>query len=210
MNIFSAMFPPKCPVCRKISREGKKGVCISCRTEFDRLYCPRAVLNVENAEFCTAVFPYDSESVRSIIFRLKERSPQKLIDFASEYLAKAVFQNDSLSKATLVTYVPRRRAAVRANGVDQAKYLAESLADRLGLPCRTLLTVTRKSQRQHSLGRTERRRNVRGLYAAREKLPYDSVILIDDIVTTGATASEAAKVLKKSGADSVYVLSLAH
>jgi predicted amidophosphoribosyltransferase len=90
-----------------------------------------------------------------------------------------------------------------------AEILAEQLARDLGLPYRhTLLAKVRHTEPQALLPRAKRMRNPLGAYAARE-LPPETVLLVDDVLTTGATAGECARVLKRAGAGQVYVAVIA-
>jgi predicted amidophosphoribosyltransferase len=94
-------------------------------------------------------------------------------------------------------------------GHHPAGRLANELAERWSLPCDCrLLTRGRPSARQTGLGLAERGRNVRGAFTAMRAVPRD-VLLVDDVYTTGATASAAASALKAAGATTVRVVTFA-
>ena len=98
--------------------------------------------------------------------------------------------------------VPISAERLRARGYDQSLLLAEALADKTGLPCRSLLRKVRDNRTQHRLTAKERAENVRGAYACEDAAGL-RVLLVDDIVTTGATARECAVQLYRAGAASV-------
>ena len=103
---------------------------------------------------------------------------------------------------------PRRE---RERGYNQALLLASALCKLTGWPLRArVLRRTRYTSQQTRLSANQRRDNVRGAFApAGENLEGQHLLLVDDVMTTGATVSECAKVLKKSGASRVSVLTLA-
>ena len=112
---------------------------------------------------------------------------------------------DEAAQYDCIVPVPVSAERLRERGYDQSKLLAERLAAQTGLPCRCLLRKTRDN-RTHRLTAKERAANVRGAYACGEA---DSlrVLLVDDIVTTGATARECRRALpSRRGRGSVRLL----
>ena len=114
----------------------------------------------------------------------------------------------SLGGVRCVTWVPSTRRAEAARGFNPARELARPLARALGRIAAPLLVKTRETVDQASLGRAERRANQRGVFAARMPIP-DRVLLVDDIMTTGATADACAAALKAAGARRVCVVTFA-
>jgi ComF family protein len=109
-----------------------------------------------------------------------------------------------------VVAVPLARARERERGFNQAGLLAERLAAALGLPLRPRwLARVRATGPQSDLGAAERRANVRGAFVADAAVAGRHVLVIDDVLTTGATAAECARVLRAAGAARVGVLTVA-
>jgi predicted amidophosphoribosyltransferase len=106
--------------------------------------------------------------------------------------------------AEVVTWVPGRANENRRRGLDHAEVLAAEVGRALGLPVRPLLIRTGHRPDQSSLGAAERWANLRGAFVA-EECP-ERVALVDDLVTTGATASACARALRAAGALRVEVL----
>lgn len=113
----------------------------------------------------------------------------------------------------VVVPVPTTSARVRARGYNQAHLLAAAVANALGLGLVEGLARTRGGSTQVSLHPSQRRANVRGVFAAREKeiplLRGAHVLLVDDVLTTGATAGAAATALARAGAKEITLLTFA-
>lgn len=113
-----------------------------------------------------------------------------------------------LPPAEVVTWVPLSRRRRARRGFDQAEVLARAVAERLHLPVRPLLVRARDTRAQARMTGPQRRRALGDAFAARGG--FDGrVLLIDDVLTTGATASACARVLRRAGARRVTVLTAA-
>jgi ComF family protein len=107
--------------------------------------------------------------------------------------------------------VPLHPARERARGFNQAQLLAELLAKSSGLPLVSALQRVRYTTTQTAFDRAERMQNLRNAFRLRKKMDVrgSRVLLIDDVLTTGSTLSECARVLKKAGALCVYAATAA-
>jgi predicted amidophosphoribosyltransferase len=108
----------------------------------------------------------------------------------------------------VATWVPATAGRLRDRGFDHGRLLAEGVARALGWPVEPLLERVRDAPAQVTLERQARRRNLEGAFAAAGPVPA-LVVVVDDVYTTGATASEAARALKAGGAEWVAVLGVA-
>jgi len=110
----------------------------------------------------------------------------------------------------LMIPVPLAHRRFCTRGYNQALELGRYLEQRLRIPLRTDLIVrTRETTEQAGLSRQERRRNIRGAFALSQELPARQVAIIDDVITTGSTVGELARVLKRAGARRVEVWAVA-
>ena len=132
---------------------------------------------------------YDAD-VRRIVRGWKERGLRGLGVEAASIVAERLPRAD----VDLVTFVPPDGERRLRRGYHPAEQLARALAERWQLPCEPLLTRVGRSSRQRGLSLPERRRNVAHAYVART---FDgTVLLVDDVYTTGATANAAASALR--------------
>ena len=151
-----------------------------------------------------AAFAY-SGAARDLILGLKLRHRRRCAEPLAYGMRDRVMVTGLVGD--VVTWVPGRKADIRMRGFDHAEVLARSAARRLGLPCAALLRRLRDSADQSGLDRLTRAANVRGAFAA---VPVDAaVVLVDDLITTGATAAACSGALLASGAPGVEVLAAA-
>jgi ComF family protein len=109
-----------------------------------------------------------------------------------------------------VVPVPLSNSGLRERGFNQSLLIARVIASRRGAPLMARLLYKKKeTPPQVSLSRRARLENLRGAFGVRGKLRGERLLLVDDVITTGATAAECAKALRKAGAGEVYVASLA-
>ncbi|MDJ0975461.1 MAG: phosphoribosyltransferase family protein [Planctomycetota bacterium] len=140
---------------------------------------------------------------RELVVRLKFRGRLGAIRFLAEELAERLL--DPGLPGDLLVPVPLSARRRRQRGYDQAALLARAVARRVRLPCRPrALRKRRDTPAQTSLSRAGRRRAVRGAYVAFPRhVRGRAVVLVDDVLTTGATARAAALALRRAGAVSV-------
>jgi ComF family protein len=150
-----------------------------------------------------AGFAY-ADSARAFVRGWKERGARPLAAVAAELVAGRVPR----PAADVIAYIPPDNDRSLRRGHQPAEMLARELGRRWGLPVAPLLARQRRVARQTGLPRDERRRNMRGAFAARGRVP-GRVLLVDDVYTTGATVSSAATALRAAGASRVDVVTFA-
>lgn len=112
-------------------------------------------------------------------------------------------------EADVLGPVPLHRARLRERGYNQAERLAAAISTSTGIPVVEVVARTRLTETQVGLNGPERQANVAGAFTARGRLDGRSIVLIDDVVTTGATLVECARACRAAGASSVRALVLA-
>ena len=149
------------------------------------------------------LFEYSGQQ-RELILGLKRTKGVASIPELADALADALHRTEWRGVPTCVTWVPTTPARRRARGYDQSRLLAKAVARRLRLPCRRLLT--RSGHAQQGLDAVARR-GAPELSA--RSVPRGPVLVIDDVLTTGASVSAAAAALRGAGAPEVFAAVLA-
>jgi len=121
----------------------------------------------------------------------------------------ALFAGCEPPRADVVAPIPLHAARLRDRGYDQAALLAREAGRRFGLPVRSLLVRVRPTRQQVGLDRTRREENVRAAFRSLRGAAGLRVCLVDDVLTTGATAADAGRALQRAGAIRVEVRTLA-
>ena len=112
-------------------------------------------------------------------------------------------------KVELIVPVPLHRKKMRIRGYNQAALLAEVLGEITGISVdEDILVRVKNTKPLKQLNDKERRRSIRGAFSVRKSVWAKTIVLIDDIYTTGSTLDEAARVLLKAGAEKVYFLTI--
>ena len=133
---------------------------------------------------------------------------RSVVDAFVPGMADALATSARLGSTTVLTWVPLGSGRRRVRGFDQAETLARGLGRTSGLPVRPLLKRTRETAPQARRGGSERRAALHGAFRSRGDVPA-TVVLVDDVLTSGATASECARVLRAAGAREVGVVTAA-
>ena len=214
--MLDLVLPQRCVVC------GRRGtqLCSACLSELPRIEpppCERCgtptAWPVRRCRDCAGrrlafasargAVHYD-DAVRAFIAAWKERALRRLAAAAVSVVIEVV----PSPAVEVVTFVPPDPDRGLKRGHHPPRQLAELLAARWGLPLASPLRRCRAAKRQRGLSRTERRRNVAGIFAANGPVPR-SIALVDDVYTSGATANAAASALRRAGARRVEIVTFA-
>lgn len=150
---------------------------------------------------CTALLAYDGAG-RELVARLKYRNARSSVPFLARGMAAVV-----PARIDVVTWAPTTPARLRARGFDQARLLARAVARELGVPCRPLL---RRLPGPAQTGRDAVARHAGPAFTVGQSLRGGRrVLLVDDVVTTGATVAAAARALRDAGAEAVHAVAAA-
>lgn len=199
--VLDLIYPPKCVLCQKLLDRGEHGICRDCLRALPR---NRAQISGERFSVCYAPFRYTGD-LRESLLRMKFGNCPGYAAFYGEQIAACV-RDAGEERIDLVSWAPVSRKRKSRRGYDQARLLAKFAAKQLGLPLVKTLAKTKDNQKQSTMETdAERRKNVRGVYQALhpERFEGKRVLLIDDIVTSGATLNECCGVLRAAGAKRV-------
>ena len=204
LSSFKVIRPPICQLCGQpdASAPGDPQancVCVACQEQTYRFHLARSF------------GVYEGALARAIVL-LKFERMEPLGEWFAGQLEAVVRANAACLEADVVVPVPLHRNRERERGYNQVELFARPLAKRLELPFRPVLLMrTRPRPEKHLLHHEERWEAVRGAFAMKREGRVDNlrVLLLDDVMTTGATLDACARALREAGASSVLGLTVA-
>ena len=202
-GILRLLFPPKCILCGKLLKDEETDLCRSCRT--DSPECHKNNLTFSFLDSWAAVWYYDGY-IRKSLHRFKFSRARHYAPAYGRLLAMKLM-TEYPEGFDVLTWVPVSRIRKFTRGYDQVELLAEAVGQELGMkPVRTLRKIRNNPPQSGISGIEKRRANVLGVYRLEnpEQVKGKRVLLLDDILTTGATAGECARVLLTAGAKEVH------
>ena len=212
MNLLSRMldllYPPKCPFCGRILEAGEEGLCARCQRSlpWTEGYNPPV-------DFCdVSLSPlHYRDGVRRAVHRYKFNYGRVHSRLMGEFMTQCL-RDRWAEPVDAILWVPLSKKHRRRRGYDQAELLARRVGELTGIPVWDGLEKVRDTRTQSRIGQdSSRRANVLGAYRVRENVDLTGkrVVLVDDVVTSGATLSECASCLRMAGAESVAALTFA-
>lgn len=228
-RMLEILFPRKCPVCDQIIMPKGAVICPECRRRVNLVTEPRCLkcgkqLFCEEAEYCDGcekktfhytrglvLMNYDSVA-RKILTALKYHGKCDNADYLAAETVATLREEILRMQADFFVPVPVHPKRKRVRGFNQAELIAKRLGERLEIPVRTdVLKRIKNTLPQKELGSAARLNNLLKAFTVKntDKLAGKTVILVDDIYTTGSTAEACTRVLLSGGARRVYLLNMA-
>lgn len=221
-------FPDVCPVCGRVIFPHEK-ICIECMGKIETIgepKCEKCGKKLQNDEklFCTdcdevnhvfdrgiCIFNY-KEEMKEVLYRFKYKNKRCYSDFFGYVGAKKYRKLFRQWKVKMIVPVPMYQKKQQRRGYNQAEEFARSLTEYTDIPMATdLIKRLRETKPQKGLNKEERYKNLKNAFGVNpEKAKgVNSVLLVDDIYTTGSTIDACAKVLKVAGVEKVYFMCVA-
>ena len=216
-------YPPRCVLCGKLIKIGEKnGICIDCENTIswkEGTVCQKCGCNLyTNETYCErcqkanfvfergiAVFSYSDvrEAIAHFKFRYWKRDAAPLGKIMADYLL--TYYPELAEQTELLIPVPMHQKKQKIRGFNQSELLTKVIAERIGKEYTNTLKRIRATVPQSQLNAEQRKQNLQGAFAVEntEKVKGKTILLIDDIFTTGTTINECAKMLYDSGAKKV-------
>lgn len=228
MGILDLFFPKFCVNCKKLGSY----LCPNCfsylsfDTEEICLVCGRGSIDGLTHPGCRSKFSIDGcfsaisykGVAKKLVYKFKYNPfltdlKNVLADLFYESIIQKEAFNKILSKKPVLVPIPLFKTKIKKRGYNQAEVLADQLASKLELRAENLLERVKDTKSQVGLKQDERQENIKGAFEVtrdnKKEIRSRIFILVDDVLTTGSTLSEAARVLKKNGADKVWGITLA-
>ncbi len=227
MNIFDLIFPKYCVNCKKIgdflcvncfSRLSfdTKNICLVCGSpSFDGLTHPRckSTYKIEGS-FTGVVF---NQVSKKLIYQFKYKPYLSgLKSFIGDLLYESLIQNEEFNRVInrdiIFVPIPLSSGRYRKRGYNQAEILAKGLSKKFGFEIHNCLVRVKETRSQVGLNKKERKDNVHDAFKIinhKSSIINRNIVLVDDVLTTGSTFSEACSVLKHAGAGKIWALAFA-
>lgn len=221
------LFPKRCPICDKVLGLSGEKICPSCRKKLIYIqspFCKKCGKQIEDdtKEYCRdcetnpheydegrAVFLYPC--IRRSIYRLKYKNRKEYAKFYGEEMVKVL--DDTLARwdVQAIVPVPLHKTRLKKRGYNQAELLAKELGKITNIPVVTGLVVRDKNTTpQKSLNAVERQNNLENAFKlVANDVKLTSIVIIDDIYTTGSTIDAMARAMKLAGIKKVFYIAVA-
>lgn len=230
MSIVNIIFPKKCISCGDITESGEKDVfCPICRARYEMIKRQRCTVCglAECKCRCVAsklsksglpvterhVFAFESDISRTLIYKLKRKNLRSLRSFFANECYNIVREETETAKGEdfAIVYPPRSKSGIKEYGFDQAHIIASAVAKRSDIPLSAIFRRVRKGKLQKTLSSEQREENAERVFDISKKADVygKTLIIIDDVVTSGSTAARLATLAMSRGAKRIIVISVA-
>lgn len=212
----AVIYPDRCWFCNEVITY-KTDLCPSCKVNVKKISGSRCLSCGMSKSVCrckgkshfydavTAPYMY-SELVRRGILRWKYNDNVHAVKFFARETAKSIITDFFSIRFDTITYIPQTRKEEAEKGQNQSEILAKEISKYLKIPCEKLLEKIFETTRQHDLPMHMRSGNVFGAFGCpdKSKVAGKTILLVDDVKTSGYTLDECAKVLQLNDASAVY------
>lgn len=207
--ILDLLYPPKCVFCGCVL--DKSDICAECEktlpyTKGDSIYQKFPFVSK-----CISPLYY-KDDVREAVLRYKFGGASCYSRRFGAIMSECAENNLDCGSIDMISYIPLSRKRQKNRGYNQSELLARQISKNTGVPCKATLKKIKNNKAQSTIkDNKQRATNVVGAYRVidEHQLKGKHILLVDDVVTTGATLAECARMLKKSGAEVVYGITLA-
>ena len=197
-EVLDVIYPPeeKCIICRE---EGFIGLCPHCKSSINR-----ATVEKDNLSYGSY-----GGVIKTLILKFKYESNFTAGYLLSNFLIEMI--EEEKINADVICYVPMTKKAEKKRGFNQCKLMARNIGYHTNIPVSNCIKKIKNTKEQKTLTKEERIINLKGVFKINnvKDIKNKNVILIDDVMTTGATINECKYILKKSGVKQITVLTIA-
>ncbi|WP_243108675.1 ComF family protein [Clostridium rectalis] len=196
----------KCALCRDITKDSY--LCNLCKKRLK--FCNEEfTIESYNYKFICNSVCYYSYSMLELILALKYKSDFKAGEEIANLMIVKIKEKDI--PVDVITYVPSSHKALKSRGYNQSRFLAKNIGDKINKPVCSCLKKSKGTKDQIGLSGKDRWNNIKDSFYLKgiNKIKNKNVLLVDDVITTGATAFYCAKTLSDSGAKEIFILTAA-
>lgn len=215
----------RCLICGKEIFDEDKRICVECESTLPyndgaicehcgrkvtvtQSYCTTCKGVLTNLDACRSCFSYE-KPIDKLIKDVKYSNKRYVVDYLAERLALLYLKN--YFNADGFVYIPMTEKAFRDRGYNQSQLLALKVSEITGVPVIDCLKKVKDTKRQATLNRNERLKNLNNAFKVIDKkaVADKTLVIVDDVTTTGSTAQVIAGRLKNAGAKKVYLITVA-
>lgn len=216
--VDNLLFPRCCPVCGRSLNDSEKCICEACFLEMPRptvingrmTHLDILFLGTKAVDAAISLFQYNRQSLyANIIKDIKYHNSPQIGMHLAERFAREHTDDNWFADIDMVIPVPLHASKLRRRGYNQSVWIARGISEATKIPVVEAIYAAKPHRTQTSKSVVERRQNVKDVFDCSTDLTDKTVLIVDDVITTGATISECADLAAAHGAKSVKVLSLA-
>jgi ComF family protein len=218
--IFDFFLPRFCTSCKNKLSTNEEIICENCFAKIENTTSERIELEYRRkfekekliSDFNSAFIFHEGKEIQKLIHSLKYDKNYQAGNFLGKITSELLIDKISSWKCDVIIPIPLHKLRKADRGFNQAKEIANGISKQLNIPLGTnILKRTRFTKTQTKLNLKERKENIEGAFQIRKgrSVKDKNIILVDDVITTGATISECAKILLANGANRIYAVSIA-
>lgn len=197
-NILDIIYPP-CNKCLACDEDGFIGLCNICKNKINTL------------KYCNDINAYGIYGgvLKKLILSFKYEKNFTAGRVVSDLLIEFIKENNL--EFDIICYVPMTKKSIKNRGFNQCKIIANSISDSLDIPISNCLIKVKDTKEQKFLSKEERQKNIINVFDIKNNfdIKNKTVLLIDDVFTTGATLLECRKILEKNDVNKTKILTIA-
>jgi ComF family protein len=208
-EIRNIVYPNNCVICNKYVKDSQNCLCKRCFSRFEPTWLEDWVDKLRFSDGIDGIYSawYATDSINDIIHNIKYHNQPRLGEELGRRMANEI-PIDELRKIDLITAVPLNSIKNRERGYNQANWICKGLAKAWNVPYQNnLIKRIKYTSTQTELSANDRKQNMENAFASTSSIDSLSIAIIDDVITTGATISGCAVVLKNCGADNIIGVS---
>lgn len=217
-DLVDLIFPRCCEACDQALVGAERVICTACRFDLPRVADSSLKYSLKHrlashyevkAVWSYLVFTKKGK-VQNVLHALKYNNRPEVGVLLGELFGSELLAEQQVPAADLIVSVPLHRQRIRQRGYNQSDRFAEGLSRVLGIPWSgAALVRTRHTQSQTGKTKAERQKNVAHIFAVNEPVTNRAIILVDDVLTTGATLDACVEALVENGCSCIYIMTIA-
>lgn len=186
----------KCIIC---DEDGFIGICPFCESKINKIRSQDGILS----------YGYYGGILKDLILSFKYNKNFTAGRVISELLLTLI--NEEKIECDMICYVPMTKSSIKKRGFNQCEIIAKRISKKLNIPVSKALIKVKNTKEQKTLSKEERKNNIKDAFIIKEnkEILNKRILLVDDVITTGTTLLECKKILEKSGAEKITILTIA-